>query len=154
MKLNLGCGRYPLDGFENLNEAEYAWAAGATPWRAQDGLPHGDGTVDAITVSHLLMYLPLADWALLFAEAFRVLQPGGVIRITEDDTAHPASSRQGVQPGACTATSLAVVEAHLAAAGFETMPCGPGGTWYRDRSLLQRWHGEPPDVFFVEGTKP
>lgn len=145
MKLNLGSGRFPLDGFENLNEPE---------WRAQDGLPYPRESVEAITVSHLLMYLPILDWRGLFREAYRVLEHGGVLRVTEDHTAHPDSTRRGVQPGACTATTPGLVGQHLYVAGFHWQPVDPHGSRWRDESLIQNWHGDPPDVFHAEGVKP
>lgn len=151
MKLNLGSGRFPLDGFENLNEPGHGWPA--IDWRAQDGLPYPDGSVEAVTISHLLMYLGRDDWPPLFAEIARVLEPGGVVRITEDETISSASSRQGVQPGACTATDIYGVTGQLALAGLAPYWRGARSTGFRDDSLIQNWHGETPDVFHIEATK-
>ena len=88
MRLNLGCGEeHLISGFENLDARN--------GWRFEDGLPYPDGSVEAITISHALYLVPLADWPAAFAEFARVLKPGGVIRITEDDATNPASSRFG-----------------------------------------------------------
>lgn len=154
MKLNLGSGRHPLDGFENLNEPGTPWSDGAVSWRAEDGLPYPDGSVEAVTVSHLLMYLERDAWPALFAEIARVLEPGGVARVTEDETVSTASRRQGLQPGAAAATDVYGVTGQLALAGLAPYWRAPDSTVWRDRSLIQTWHGSPPDVFHVEGVKP
>lgn len=153
MKLNLGSGRYPLDGFENLNEPGTPWSAGAIPWRAEDGLPYPDGSVEAVTVSHLLMYLDRDAWPALFAEIARVLEPGGVVRVTEDEMVSTASARQGLQPGARSQTDVYGVTGQLALAGLAPYWRTPTSTVYRDASLIQTHHGDPPDVFHVEGHK-
>lgn len=146
LKLNLGAGDRPLDGFTNLD------LAGG--WRFQDGLGYEDGTVDAITVSHALMYVPLEEWADVFSEFQRALAPGGVIRISEDDTANPLSDRFGGHHDATALTSPAIVRYHLELAGFAVNEMAEDATCFDDGSLLQAWHGPPPKVFFVEGVKP
>lgn len=148
MKLNLGSGAHPLEGFENL-DAE-------TGWRFEDGLgAYPDGSVEAITISHALYRLPLADWPPAFAEFARVLEPGGILRITEDSTDDRRSPRYGGFHDAVTLTSAELVIAHMDAAGFEYVArIASGFSRFRDGSLIQRWHGEPPKVFHVEGTKP
>ena len=55
MRLNLGCGEeHLIDGFVNLDAR--------TGWHFEDGLPYPDGSVEAITISHALMYVPLSAW--------------------------------------------------------------------------------------------
>ena len=50
IKLNLGCKRRTLPGFDNLDKI-YGWYF-------QDGLvQYGNGTVAGITISHALMFL-------------------------------------------------------------------------------------------------
>lgn len=145
MKLNLGSGRFPLDGFENLNEPE---------WMAEDGLPDfGDGTVEAVTSSHLLMYLTDDTVERLLAECYRVLEPRGVLRVTEDETDDPASSRFGGMPGTIFMPSAPRMVRLLYAAGFAVARVRPDASAWRDESLIQQHHGAPPDVFFVEGMK-
>lgn len=147
MKLNLGAGRYPLDGFENLNEPE---------WRAERGLLVYPGNcIDAITVSHLLMYLDHHVVGRLLSECHRVLiWPGGVLRITEDETNDPASERRGGMPGAIYLTNVEKLMAELAWQGFaEVLHCTPDATRFKDDSLIQQHHGRPPHVFHVEAIK-
>jgi hypothetical protein len=155
LRLNLGCGTqgtgswHPSAGMVNLDKS--------MGWRFEDGL--GDfvsGSVAGITVSHALMYVALADWPKCFREFSRVLEPGGVIRITEDSTSDPRSARcggwKGSQP-AITLTDPAMMRRHLEAFGFAVHDVAVNETKYRDHSLCQRNHGLPPDVFFIEGIR-
>ena len=145
MKLNLACGANPLPGFVNLGD----------PWRFQDGLDFDDASAEAITISHALMYLPIGDWPAAFAEFYRVLEPGGVIRITEDHCTHPQSERYGGHEDAITLTSPRIVKIHLRDAWFtEVNDMPPPFTLYLDLSLIQQHHGAHPKVFHVEGRKP
>lgn len=148
MKLNLGSGPNPLDGFVNLDKND--------GWRFEDGLgDYPDGSVEAITISHALMYVALEDWSDAFAEFFRVLEPGGVIRITEDATDNPDSERYGGFPGATTLTNSRLAACHLEDAGFmRWMWLGACESLFRDSSLCQDLHGGEPKVFFIEGVKP
>ena len=156
LRLNLGCGTpgapswHPMPGFVNLDKS--------LGWQFEDGLEQfADASVDGITISHSLMYVREPDWARVCGEFFRVLRPGGVVRITEDDAKNPASSRFGGWKGsesAITLTDAAMVRSHLAAAGFTVHEVGPTETHYPDASLIQQQHGDPPDVFFMEGVRP
>jgi SAM-dependent methyltransferase len=144
MRLNLASGAHPLDGFENLTPPD---------WHFQDGLgQYADGSVEGVSESHGLMFLPLADWPALFSEIARVLEPGGVVRITEDATDDPASERYGGFDGAVTLTSASLIAEHLEAARLRWTHAEKF-TWFRDRSLMQSWHGGSPKCVFIEGIK-
>lgn len=156
LRLNLGCGTpntrswHPIEGLVNLDKS--------MGWRFEDGLPQFvDRSVAGITISHALMYLPLDLWPRFFAEVARILAPGGVVRVTEDNTTDPASRTypkgwQGSEP-AVTLTGPAMVRAHMERAGLQVHVVDAATTRYRDRSLMQAQHGAPPDVFFIEGVK-
>ena len=147
LRLNLGCGAFPIPGMVNLDKRE--------GWRFQDGLDFPDHTVHGITISHALMYLPDEDWPAFFAEVSRVLVDGGVVRITEDDTRDPRSARFGGWKGsepAVTMTWADKVSAALDRAGLSAHWATPGYTRGHD-SLRQSLHGDPPDVFYVEGVR-
>ena len=145
-RLNLGCGPHHLDGFDNL-DAE-------TGWRFEDGLM-GYADVEGITVSHSLMYVPIGLWPEVFSEFARVLEPGGIIRITEDATDDPESERFGGWHDAITLTSRKLVGKHLRAAGLTVVRgIDADTTAFTDRSLIQAWHGLAPKCFWVEGRKP
>lgn len=145
-KLNLACGPHHLDGFVNL-DADMGW-------RFEFGFPdYGNGTIEAITEGHGLMYVPVAEWPFVFSEFARVLDPGGIVRITEDSTDDPASERFGGFHDAVTLTTPALVRKHLRGAGLTVKKHTATSTGYVDDSLLQAWHGPEPKVFFIEGRK-
>lgn len=145
-KLNLGCGPYHLDGFDNLDAN--------TGWRFEDGLSqYGNGTIAAVTIGHALMYVPIAEWPEVFAEIHRVLKPEGIVRITEDSTGDPNSERYGGWHDAVTLTTPELVRKHLKAAGFGVRKHSATSTGFADRSLLQDLHGGEPKCFFIEGTR-
>ncbi len=155
-RLNLGCGTpgtrswHPIDGMENLDKS--------LGWTFEDGL--GDfieSSVAGITISHSLMYVPIDKWPFVFSEFARVLAPGGIVRITEDDAINPASRSVGGWKGsepAVTLTSAQLVLEHLARAGLHGYEVTSETTRFSDRSLCQAQHGETPHVFFVEGVRP
>lgn len=149
MKLNLGAGPNHLDGFDNLDASN--------GWRFEDGLgQYADGSIEAITISHALMYVSVADWPAVFKELARVLQPGGILRVTEDDTENPDSERHGpgMWPDAVTATGPKVVRKHMRAAKLIVNQRAFDETGYRDFSLCQALHGSSPKCFWIEGRKP
>lgn len=49
------------------------------------GIPFGDSTVDCIFASHFLDSLTQAQGEAILAEAFRILRPGGVLRVSVSD---------------------------------------------------------------------
>lgn len=144
-RLNLGCGPHKLEGFENLTPPE---------WHFEDGLPYLDGSIEGITISHAAMYVPLSQWPFVFRELARVLQPGGIVRITEDDTENPDSERyEKPWHDAVTLTGPELVRRHLRDAGLKTRLHRSDTSGFRDLSLCQAFHGQPPKTFFLEGRK-
>lgn len=147
LKLNLACGPHLLDGFENLDLS--------TGWRFETGFPDiPDGSVEAATESHGLMYVRLLNWPYVFKEIARVLEPGGIVRITEDDTEHPESERLGGWHDAVTLTTAKLVATHLRKAKLVVVKADADTTAFKDRSLMQAWHGQAPKCFWIEGRKP
>ncbi len=147
VKLNLAAGAHPLEGFVNLDKSYDGWTF-------ESGFPDlADESVDAITESHGLMYVPDYAWGYVFEECERVLKRDGVIRITEDATDDPASERHGGFRDAVALTSKARVIDQLEAVGLTVYMMSPQQTLYHDRTLIQTWHGLPPKVFFVEAWK-
>lgn len=144
-KLNLGCGINKLDGFENL-DIENGWSFEKGPW------PHY-GTVDAITISHAIMYVSEADLKKVMYELYKCLKFYGVLRITEDNTEHPLSPRKEGYDGYAVKTGPVMMRKYLEQAGFEVHDVKPHETRYNDNSLIQNLHGEPPKVFHMEAVK-
>lgn len=154
--LNLGCGTpdalswHPMPGAVNLDKS--------LGWRFEDGLPDfADGSVDGITVSHALMYVDLPHWPRVMRELARVLKPGGVVRITEDNT-EDARSRTYLtgwrgSESAVTMTGPKMARKFLEGAGFTVRAVNATATFHPTRALLQSQHGEPPDVFYIEGIR-
>lgn len=160
--LNLGCGHPGEDmpGFVNLDRNP-AYGDG-TGWKADDGLRRwADGEVDAVTISHLMMYIPLHTWALFFDEVCRVLKPGGHVRVTEDVILEPESRHWfGHRP---LHASWKGREVKIMSPGLVIHVlyiCGiPAREVGREETscpidIRQDRHGGPPHVFFVEGVKP
>ena len=154
IKINLGCGVYPLEGFINLDKGRKYGR-----WYFQNGLNYHDNSVDAITISHSLMYLDVDELWKFMIEAYRVLKIGGVIRITEDNTTDPRSSVYGgykkhrnPPPFKCL-TDAKMMRKALEQAGFKVYDVSLDETHYKDKSLIQHYHGEFPRVFFIEGQK-
>jgi hypothetical protein len=145
IRLNLGGGINPIPGFVNLDKSD--------GWQFEDGLEaYPDESVRAITISHTLMYVPIAVWPDVFAELARVLEPGGMVRITEDAIGAPGSNRPRLRPGAAIETNLELALAHLRDAGLEPAAVDPDDTHFVDESLIQANYGDPPDVFHVEAV--
>ena len=146
MKLNLGCGPAKLVGFINLDKKE--------GWSFQDGLEQDSNVVEAITISHALMYLESEGELITFLkEAYRVLQPGGIIRITEDNTLDRKFFPKGAYKDAVLITHSPMMDRALTYAGFKVMLVGPDNSNFKDDSLIQRLHGDVPRVYHIEGIK-
>lgn len=110
-KLHLGCGLNAVDGWLNVDGSWNARLAKAprlrralaaariispeaakVPWRGdlrildvRDPLPFDAASYEAIYASHLLEHLYLADALRLLTECFRVLRPGGTLRLVVPD---------------------------------------------------------------------
>jgi SAM-dependent methyltransferase len=109
--VNLGCGSSTAPGWINLDNSPGArlakhprlrWALWkfrilsdahyAVPWPSDliihdltKPLPFSNNEIDFVYSSHALEHLYPADGARLIADAFRVLKPGGMIRIVVPD---------------------------------------------------------------------
>ena len=147
IKLNLGCGSKRLDGWENLDKI-YGWT-----WESL--LPqYKDNSVEAITVSHSLMYVDDVILPSIFQEFYRVLKPNGVVRITEDATDDPNSVRFGGLPETISMTSKSKTENLFIHAGLTPVFARENITsFYEDTDIVQNLHGGQPKCFFAEAVK-
>lgn len=86
MRLNLGCGEFPLplaDGWLNLDadSSVHPDVLATVP-----PLPFPDASADAIYMGHLLEHFEYAEGQALLAECYRVLAPGGTLTVVVPDT--------------------------------------------------------------------
>lgn len=84
VRLHLGCGQVRLDGWIGIDI--YPYRNG--PQVALDlrrGIPCADETVDLIFSEDFIEHLTLKDGIHLASECYRVLKPGGVMRIRTPD---------------------------------------------------------------------
>lgn len=86
MKLNLGCGGYPILGWRNMDAGSFPGVESRDLTRGFPDIP--SNSVDAIFTEHFLEHLTHADGIFLLSECHRVLKPGGVMRICVPDLAH------------------------------------------------------------------
>jgi len=82
--VNIGCGYRPLSGWVNLDLVPgYAEIV----WDIRKGLPFKDQSVTAIFCEHVIEHLSREDGLRFIRECRRVLQVGGVVRISTPDAA-------------------------------------------------------------------
>ena len=162
--LNLGCGHpgedMPDSNFVNLDRnPKYGDRTG---WTVEDRLERWpDGSVNAVTISHLLMYVSLHTWHMLFDEIARVLKPCGVVRITEDVILDPASRHWGGHDPlhsswkgrVVTGMSPLLVIDMLELSGILAVQVDATESHFTGADIRQDRHGGPPHVFYVEGMK-
>jgi predicted SAM-dependent methyltransferase len=91
MKLNIGCGNYPIlkQGWLNLDKkgGYQKWEFGMFQNLIQDfdieKFPWRYEKVDCIVFSHVLNQIQQHD--IVYAECYKILRKGGVLRIIDDD---------------------------------------------------------------------
>ena len=77
--LNVGCGRRFHPAWTNIDLESYD--PSVSEHDITQGLPFGDNQFDAVYHSHVLEHLEPHDGEKLLSECYRVLRPGGVLRI-------------------------------------------------------------------------
>lgn len=83
--LNLGCGKtYSTE--EVWTNIDFAYSGeGVIVHNLLNGIPYPENTFDLVYTSHVLEHFTKDDGELFVAECFRVLKPGGVLRIVVPD---------------------------------------------------------------------
>ena len=84
MKLHLGCGPRHIPGFIHVDllRAPHVDIVGPV-----ERLPMGDATVSLIYASHVLEHFGRIEYKAVLKEWFRVLAPGGILRLAVPDFA-------------------------------------------------------------------
>lgn len=80
--VNLGCGQNVRPDFLNI---DYHWRPGVVCWDLTKGIPSRTGSVRGIFTEHCLEHFPLQEGYALLEEMYRVLTPGGRVRIVVPD---------------------------------------------------------------------
>lgn len=82
IKLHLGCGPHIKAGWENYDIDP---GPGGKKFDLRYPLPFDDNAVDFIYTEHFIEHLTMTHGRLFIKECFRVLKPGGVIRVSTPD---------------------------------------------------------------------
>lgn len=96
--LDIGCGPNTDSGVIGM---DYQWRPGVDIcWDASRGIPLPDATVAGVFSEHCIEHLPLAGGVNLLRDSFRVLRPGGTVRIITPDGEQYARAYAQMQSGA------------------------------------------------------
>ncbi|MEM5852944.1 MAG: methyltransferase domain-containing protein [Candidatus Aenigmatarchaeota archaeon] len=83
MKLNIGCGEFPLKGFINLDAIPRTYVDVIAD--LYYGLPFKDNSFDVVYAGHVIEHLLYESALNLLSEIYRVLKPGGLTYIVIPD---------------------------------------------------------------------
>lgn len=124
LRLHLGSGNERKEDWVNVDLAGYPVDVA---WNLAQPLPLPDGSADGVFHEHLLEHLTLSEGLALAEESYRLLRPGGVLRIGVPDAGEgirsyseePSGFLERVRPG-CP-TPLLALEAIFYYPGHKTM---------------------------------
>jgi predicted SAM-dependent methyltransferase len=91
LKLHLGCGTVLLNGWINIDLE----SAADLTLDLRKGLPFADGSARLVYHEHLMEHLTVDEGAQCLRDCFRVLAPGGVLRIATPDLEYIVERYQG-----------------------------------------------------------
>jgi len=81
--LNVGCGANVDPRFTNV---DYGWCPGVDLcWDIRNPLPFSDGSFNGLYTEHCLEHLDFSDALAFVRDAYRVITPGGTVRIVVPD---------------------------------------------------------------------
>lgn len=159
-----GCEKDIVLGWINLDRRPIVTTEGRCAlWEFHRGFTFfQDNSVDAITISHMLMYLPVSQHSIFLADCFRVLKRGGVLRITEDNAELRRADDCHYLVGPTTPLSM---RKSLNAIGFAVFDQYPNTTKSNHKEIMRCRHMDLWDedmflsknaspIYFIEGVKP
>jgi predicted SAM-dependent methyltransferase len=91
LKLHLGCGSVHLAGWVNIDRE----VAADLRLDVRAGLPFADGSARLVYHEHLMEHLTVDEGVRCLRDWFRVLAPGGVLRIATPDLEYLVARYQG-----------------------------------------------------------
>lgn len=157
LKISLGCGRHVWDDWACLDHLPMDTRV--VPWKWPQPIPFAECSADIIFTSHFLNYLSAdeggGEYESLFLDCWRVLREGGVLRVSEDET---ASGRSWAPPGSCRGgqgviksepSRRRVLDA-LMRVGFAVRDASPGETCSPCKDVLR---GDSRNRLWVRGQK-
>lgn len=147
MLLHLGCNGDHRPGFLNLDKA-YGWDF-------ETGLyQFPTGSVAGITISHAIQCVRHSKLREVFRQFARILQVGGALRITDDETIDPASSRCGKRaPGTLWDVGLEPTMGLMAEVGLSVRKLHGDETCFTTYALMINHRKGKDFPFFCEGLK-
>ena len=88
MRVNVGCGAWPLPGWINIDEVRVKSMTTAKigVFASVPPLPFPDGCLEEIYAGHFVEHLPRFRAVEFIAECHRCLKPGGLLGIVVPDT--------------------------------------------------------------------
>lgn len=161
-KVYLGCGSHVYDGYDCL-DMRSDLDPRIIHWEAPDRLPYMPNRVDVVLTAHVFNYFADEWYQPIIDEIFRILRPGGLVRMQEDATdsgyiwRRPGEGSRGTGEIRSLPTRRKIHRA-LKKAGFDVKLKRPGRTSSPHRDILQadnrlkRW--QKGHKFILEGTKP
>jgi SAM-dependent methyltransferase len=131
--INIGCGPQVWPGWLCLDKSPDRWKdERIVRWAFGDPIPCAPNRADIVFSSHCLVHVPQDKWQHIMLDIWRVLRPGGVWRLSEDDS---SSGYEWRALGSMTSTgkmwsqtSPDALQAVAEQVGFKWYPARPGYT--------------------------
>lgn len=151
VKLNIGSGGFTIDGWVNIDKFAGRHNAsgrcvGVYRHDVSRPFPLPDHSVSAVAVSFIGSDIGESEWDMLLSESRRMLESGGIIRVTDDDCT------VSTFPSRWPSTANTMCQ-KMARFGLDARPVPGDDTLCVDPLIMTRSHGEHPEAYFCEGVK-